>query len=237
MIYVLTGRWSWKFYGAEISAVHDDGTYSVQFDDGDSATNVPKAQIRRVFHMGDHELHEIHTSADGCARINVQEPDGSWVPIHIYRSGRQKDEVILSFGKGKFEGLNGGYTLIYGKLRDADGDEINYEVLAPGDKGKSEVAPLIERTPKDPHAQSIKTKRTLSRRRAVVNNERIDYLLKVAGQPKWSPGFVQRETQERDWFKVITLSPWLQEIENDEKSPVFLSYTLPAYKPFRDWRI
>ena len=183
------GSWSWKFYDAHITAVHADGTYTVLFSDGDTSTHVPPRHIRLVFDTNDYKLHEIHQSQhDGFTHVNVQEEDGSWVPIDIYRSNESENGVILSFGKGKFEGLSGGYTLINGKLRDGDGEEIKYEIPMPdGDI---------------PFADNEHKETTSLWGRAVTINERIDYLFTIDGKTAWYSGIVRRETRSRNWFKV-----------------------------------
>ena len=210
-----TGSWSWKFYRARIAAVNNDGTYRVRFDDGDVGDNIPERYIRRVFDTNDYELHEIHKSVHGFTHVDVQEDDGSWVPIDIYRSNNCENGVILSFGKGKFEGLTGGYTLIDGKLRDADGDEIKYKIPAPVKNetnwNKSCVKYEQEAQSngravsgyKPSATQSIKqTSRASPRKNAVAINERIEYLFAINGQRSWFSGIVRNKTRFRDWFKV-----------------------------------
>ena len=208
--------WSWRFYGARIAAVNDDGTYFVEYDDGDIDRNISGRHIRRVFDTDDYELHEIHNSARGFTHVNVQEGDGSWVPIDIYKSNDQENGVILSFGKGKFEGLTGGYTLIDGKLRDGDGDEIKYEIPEPVNDGEDSNTPWVkdkqkegnnDSAAKDYHSSPTRPIKQTSGASPQVNvvaiNERIDYLFHTDGQRTWYSGTVRKGSPYRDWFKVI----------------------------------
>jgi len=72
-------------------------------------------------------------------KVEVQEEDGRWRKVTIYRQKRDPERVVIFFGGTEYEGLSEKYSFEEEEeegtkvLRDGDGDEIKHRT---GDKGK-----------------------------------------------------------------------------------------------------
>lgn len=62
---------------------------------------------------------------DRSEALEVQEEDGSWRHCTLYYMS-ESEIVVLWFGKDEYEGLQGDYRIVDGKLLDGDKDEVPY---------------------------------------------------------------------------------------------------------------
>ena len=64
-----------------------------------------------------------------CYNIEIQEDDGSWVEVVIYRHKVDSNICCVYFGHGEYEGFpSDAYSFDNEVLRDNDGDDVVYRL-------------------------------------------------------------------------------------------------------------